>query len=114
MTADAPMAVEEAKRWSAYGVAAVEHGTELVASERPVTIAEIISVFKRIARRAPKVISSQTNRSALYSRRVQFRSHVIPARDRAPATSLLVGIGRVMSAERDFFARNGPCALRVS
>lgn len=79
--------------------------TKIIASERPTTIAEIISVFKRIARRTPRIITSASGLSSLYSRRVRFQSVVIPECSRVPQTSLLVGISQVMTAERAAFVR---------
>jgi len=81
--------------------------TKIVASERPTTIAEIVSVFKRVSRRAPKVVTSANKLSSLYSRRVQFRSSVMPESSPLSKTSLLIGIAQVMAAERAAFAR-GP------
>lgn len=77
----------------------------IVASEHPVTIAEIVSIFKRIARRAPRVVTSASKLSQLYSRRVQFRSTVEPGHSRPRGGSLVVGIARLMSAERAAYAR---------
>jgi UDP-glucose 4-epimerase len=79
--------------------------TKIIASEQPTTIAEIISVFKRIARRAPRIITSASRLSSIYSRRVRFQSVVIPECSRVPQTSLLVGISQVMAAERAAFVR---------
>ena len=80
--------------------------TKIIASEHPTTIAEIISVFRRIARRAPRIVTSASRLSALYSRRVQFRSIVLPERARAPKKSLLVGIAQLMMAERAAYVRS--------
>lgn len=79
--------------------------TKIIASEHPTTIAEIISIFKRIARRAPLIVTSASKLSDLYSRRVQFRSIVLPECTRPPALSLPVGIARLMMAERAAFVR---------
>jgi UDP-glucose 4-epimerase len=79
--------------------------TKIIASEQPTTIAEIISIFKRIARRAPRVITSASKLTGVYSRRVQFQSVVAPKGPGASGTSLLVGISQVMAAERGVFAR---------
>jgi UDP-glucose 4-epimerase len=81
--------------------------TKIIASEQPTTIAEIISVFKRIARRKPRVVSSASKLSSLYTRRVQFQSINVPCNERLQKTSLLVGISRVMEAERRAFTRAG-------
>jgi len=78
--------------------------TKIIASEQPATIAEIISAFRKIARRAPRIITSASKLTGIYSRRVQFRSVVDPQRAWAPKTSLLVGIAQVMAAERATFA----------
>lgn len=72
---------------------------KIVASECPVTIAEIIGIFKRISRRSPKVITVSNKLSALYSRRVQFRSTVFLEGDNFSPKRLPVGISRLMMAE---------------
>ena len=74
--------------------------TQILASEQPTTIAEIISIFKRIARRPPRIVTSASGLSRLYSRRTQFRSLTKPVFPRTPRTSLLIGIAQVMAAER--------------
>jgi UDP-glucose 4-epimerase len=80
--------------------------TKIIASEQPTTIAEIVSVFKRIARRAPRIVASTNRLSSLYSRCVQFRSNTLPEYVRTPRTSLLVGIAQLMAAERASFVRS--------
>jgi UDP-glucose 4-epimerase len=77
---------------------------QLVASEHPTTIAEILATFKRISRRTPLVVTSISRSTALYTRRVQFRSIVDTHEQHLPHTSLLVGIGQLMQAERFQFA----------
>jgi UDP-glucose 4-epimerase len=74
--------------------------TKIIASEHPTTIAEIISIFMRIARRAPRIVTSASRLSDLYSRRVQFRSIVLPECARTPTRSLIVGIAQLLAAER--------------
>ena len=81
--------------------------TKIIASEHPTTIAEIISVYKRIARRKPRIVSSASKLSCLYTRRIQFRSITVPINGRMLKTSLLVGISQVMDAERSAFTRTG-------
>lgn len=78
---------------------------KIIASERPVTIAEIVALFKRIARRAPRVVTSVSRLSGLYPRRVQFRSEVLLSSERAASTSLAVGIAKLMAAERMAYQR---------
>lgn len=78
--------------------------TKIIASEKPVTIAEIVSTFKRISRRAPRIVTSANKLSGLYSRRVQFRSIVLPECEMEPKKSLAVGIAKLIMAERAAFA----------
>lgn len=79
---------------------------KIIASEHPATICEIISVFKRVTRRKPRVVISASRLSSLYSRRVQFRSMVFPDFPRPPVVSLPVGIAQLMAAERANFVRS--------
>lgn len=79
--------------------------TKIIASESPVTIAEIVSIFKRLARRTPLIVRSANRLSSLYARRVQFRSVVQSEFARAPGKRLAVGIAQVMMAERLVFVR---------
>jgi UDP-glucose 4-epimerase len=78
--------------------------TRIVAAELPTTIAEIVSVFKRLARRAPRIVTSANKLGALYSRRVQFRSIVSPKVVARPKTTLLIGIAQLLAAERAAYA----------
>lgn len=84
---------------------------EIIASERPTTIAEIVASFRRIARRSPRIISSASRLSALYPRQVQFRSLARPETPRPARTSLLVGIHDVLRAERAAFAAGSAAAV---
>jgi UDP-glucose 4-epimerase len=79
--------------------------TKIIASESPATIAEIVSIFKRLARRAPRIVRSANRLSSLYARRVQFRSVVSSDYAPTPAKRLPVGIAQVMMAERIAFTR---------
>ena len=79
--------------------------TKIIASEQPTTIAEIIATFKKIARRPPRIVTSATRLSNVYSRRVQFRSVAVPEYAPQPKISLLVGVAQVLSAERDAYTR---------
>ena len=74
--------------------------TKIVASERPATIAEIVSIFRRLARRAPRIATSANRLSGLYARRVQFRSIVSAGQVETPRTTLAIGIAQLMAAER--------------
>lgn len=74
--------------------------TRIIASEQPVTIAEIIATFKKVARRVPRVVTSASKLSGIYPRRVCFQSTADPANTSLPRTSLLIGIAQVMASER--------------
>jgi UDP-glucose 4-epimerase len=80
--------------------------TKIIASEQPATIAEIVSIFKRLARRSPLVVRSANKLSSLYTRRVQFRSMVVSSYVRAPGKRLPVGISQLMRAEHLAFTKN--------
>lgn len=79
--------------------------TKIIASECPVTIAEIVSIFKRLARRGPQVVRSANLLSELYSRRVQFKSVVALSQAAPPPKRLPVGIAQLLSAERTAYVR---------
>ena len=72
---------------------------KIIASERPATISEILSIFKRLARRPPRIVTSGTLISSVYKRRIQFRSVVPPSRTHEPL-NLLLGISQILAAER--------------
>jgi len=79
--------------------------TKIIASEKPATIAEIISIYKRITRRSPRIVASVNKLTSIYSRRIQFHSITVPINKPISRTSLLVGIAQVMAAERSVFMR---------
>jgi UDP-glucose 4-epimerase len=79
----------------------------IIASERSVTISEIISIFRRVARKSPKITTGISKSSGLYSRRVHFRSN-FPIKGRLrKIRSLTVGISQLLSAERSMHANSG-------
>lgn len=78
---------------------------KIIASEKPVTIAEIISIFKRIVRRSPRIVASASKLTDIYARRIQFRSVAVPINKSIPKKDMLVGIAQVMAAERLEFMR---------
>ena len=80
--------------------------TKIIASESPTTIAEIVSIFKRLARRTPLVVRSANRLSALYTRRVQYRSLVRSEIARPPGKRLAVGISQLMRAEQLAFIKS--------
>lgn len=88
------------------------HGeeTRIIAAEQPTTIAEIVSTFKTVAKRNARVITSINDLTAKYPRKLQFRSILRGSGSSPNRTSLLVGISRLMNAEKIAFTRagNGP------
>jgi UDP-glucose 4-epimerase len=78
---------------------------KIIASEYPATIAEIVSIFRRLSRRTPRVVRSANRLSALYTRRVRFRSIDSANDNRPPAKRLPVGISQLMKAEHLAFIR---------
>ena len=81
---------------------------KIIASELPLTIAEIVSTFKRIARKPPLIATSTSPLGKAYSRRIQFRSTVTLECRSLPTTPLLIGVARLLAAERLAF-----CAVTV-
>lgn len=84
---------------------AARHLTQVVASEHPTTIAEILATFKRVSRRTPLVVTSVHQNASLYTRRVQYRSIASSEPHEWPSTTLIVGVGQLLQAERFQFAR---------
>lgn len=98
---DAAAMMIEASRHAAAVVTQRGHAhIRIVASEQPATVGEIVAVFKRIARRPPRFVTSATPASSVYTRRIQFRSSVPPLAFSRPKTPLLVGISQLLEAER--------------
>lgn len=95
------------------GAPAPRH-VKIIASERPTTIAEIVATFGRLSRRHPRIVTSASAASALYARKVQFRS-VVPLHG-APcgSRSLLVGIAGLLRDERKALSRSRACADAAS
>lgn len=77
--------------------------TRIVAAELPTTISEIVGIFRRVAKRPPRIITSARQSTALYSRRIQFRSIVRPGLQLKNRVNLVVGIARLLEAERARF-----------
>lgn len=77
---------------------------KIIASEQPVTIAEIVSIFKKVVRRPLRIVTSASRLSSIYSRRIQFRSVVMPLIEIIPKTSIVVGINKVVNSEKLSFA----------
>ena len=74
--------------------------TRIIASERPTTIAEIVSIFKRVAKRPPRIVTSTSAASRLYTKKVQFQSVVSAHGGKIVNKSLVVGIAQLLANER--------------
>lgn len=77
---------------------------KIVAAELPTTVSEIVGIFRRVAMRSPKIITGSGQASAVYARRIQFCSIVRPGLQTKDRISLVVGIARLLEAERARFA----------
>ncbi len=77
----------------------------IVASEQPTTIAEIVATFRRLARTNPRIITSSSLETALYTRRVQFRSLFKSPASAPVCRSLMVGAAELLAHERLSHAR---------
>ena len=78
----------------------------IISSEQPTTISEILSVFRRVAPRPPRIVTSAIADTALYGRRAQFRSIAIPRLTPSRKISLMVGASQVLEAELARYARS--------
>jgi len=73
---------------------------KIIASERPTTIAEIISLFKNVSKRNPRIILSDSYRRNAYNRKVILKSINQPLKFKFQKTSLLIGISNVYAFEK--------------
>lgn len=81
--------------------------TRIVASQRSVTIAEIVAAFRKVAHRPPRVVTGASPLSSLYGRSISFRSIHPGAHVESPRRPLLVGVGQLLQAERARHAAGG-------
>lgn len=72
--------------------------TKIIASEEPVSIAQIIGTFRHVTRVSPRIMTSASPLGDLYRHRMKFRSQILPGH--RSTTPLLIGIADVMNAER--------------
>lgn len=73
---------------------------KIIAAERATSIAQLVGVFRRVAGRAPRLITSATALSAKYMRCVQFISDEPAGKPHSPGRTLVEGIHQVLEAER--------------
>ena len=86
--------------------------TKLVVSGRPTTVAEVLALTQRLARRRIDVAVATTPASALYSERFRFRSRVLPECAGLMRETLSVGMARLIAGERQQWARHAASGRR--
>lgn len=87
----------------------------ILASERATTVAEILGTFKRLTRRAPRIVTSAAQASGVYRAQMTFRSALNqPQQHGREPTPLHIGIHQVLQAERSALARGPHSARAVS
>ena len=80
---------------------------KIVASEHPTTIAQVISIFRRITRRPPRIVTSTNHLSHLYSRCVRYKSGVVVGTATREHSNLLIGIAQLLESERVEYVSRG-------
>ena len=73
---------------------------KLIASENPVSIASIISIFQRLSRKNIKVITSQNNKTMLYNNVIKYKSCVYNNLIFKKKRTILIGISELLNVER--------------
>lgn len=78
---------------------------KIIASQRSTTIAEIVATFERLAKKSVLVVTSTTQLTKVYSRKIQFRSIVGAEEPKQFGKSLVVGLSQVLAAERKSYVK---------
>ena len=78
------------------------HVTKIYASERELSIANLVGVFRQITRRKLRIVAGLHPASALQPRRLQFRSEVWN-RDLGRPVELIEGVSRVYQHQLEVF-----------
>lgn len=86
--------------------------TKIIASELPVTIAEILAIFRRLTRRPIRIVTSAGRLTSVYSRRVHFSSTTGIEMASLNQTTLLIGIAQVLATERRAYIESTPPRLQ--
>jgi UDP-glucose 4-epimerase len=73
---------------------------KIIAAERATSIAQLIGVFRRIAGRSPRLVTSADSLSSKYMRCIQFVSVEPDGKPHSPGRTLVEGIHQVLEAER--------------
>lgn len=78
---------------------------KIIASEYPATVADVLGVFARLARRRLPVVAGARSSTSLYSHRYRFRTVVAPESQRLIRYTLATGIARLLAWEHTRMAR---------
>lgn len=73
---------------------------KIIAAERATSIAQLIGIFRRVAGRAPRLVTSANSLSSKYMRCVQFISEEPAGKPHASGRTLVEGIHQILEAER--------------
>jgi UDP-glucose 4-epimerase len=81
----------------------------IIASEQATKVAEILGIFTRLMRRAPRIVTSAAAAGSVYRPQMTFRSEhpIMPPRGHG-LTPLHIGIHQVLHAERSALANGNP------
>ncbi|WP_408896278.1 NAD-dependent epimerase/dehydratase family protein [Nocardioides sp. R1-1] len=74
---------------------------KVFASHQSVTVGFLVSEFRRVTRRKPRVVYGASSAAAYQARDLRLRSVVWPELDSTPVVPLPVGMGRVIQAMTD-------------
>jgi UDP-glucose 4-epimerase len=78
---------------------------QIIAAEQATTVAEILGLFTRLTRRAPRIVTSAAAAGSIYRHQMTFRSvRPIESARSAGLTPLHIGIHQVLEAERNALA----------
>jgi UDP-glucose 4-epimerase len=81
---------------------------KILASQRITTIADIVSIFKRIGYRRPRIVTGATILSDKYGGRVEFRTTVAPHIAQSDFSPIHVCAAIILEAERLAYADPAP------
>lgn len=73
---------------------------KIIAAERATSIAQLIGIFRRVAGRTPRLVTSTNALSAKYMRCVQFKSAENAGKPHSPDRTLVEGIHQILEEER--------------
>lgn len=78
--------------------------TKIIAAEQSTSIAEVLAMFRKVARRAPRITIARDALSAHYPVHVRYQSRVAPSWPASRRLPLLLGIAQLLRAETRAYA----------